>query len=127
RMSAANVEVRGTGRRLPRSVRQLTRSYSFWLGGGIVVALLIVAALGPALVSGDPFAMQVRQRLQPPSQEHALGTDEFGRDVLVRLVHGSRLTLKVGVLSVGIALMVGGLLGILSGFVGGWFDVSVMG
>ena len=114
-------------RRFGRSLGRLGRSPAFWLGGLIVAALLLVAALGPALVPGDPYAMSVRERLQPPSQNRVLGTDEFGRDVLARLVHGSRLTLQIGVVSVGIALLVGGLLGMVSGFVGGWFDVLMMG
>jgi peptide/nickel transport system permease protein len=78
-------------------------------------------------VTGDPYKMSVRERLLPPSEAHWLGTDEFGRDVFTRLVHGSRLTLQIGFVSVGIALIVGGLMGVLSGFVGGWFDVLVMG
>jgi peptide/nickel transport system permease protein len=116
-----------TRRRLGRSLGRLGRSSSFWLGGAIVALLVALALVGPALLPGDPYAMNVRARLQPPSAEHRLGTDEFGRDVLTRLVHGSRLTLQIGVVSVGIALVVGGLLGVLSGFVGGWFDVLVMG
>lgn len=119
----AGTPTRGFGRGLGR----LGRSPAFWLGGLIVAALLLVAAAGPALVPGDPYAMSVRERLQPPSHDKVLGTDEFGRDVLARLVHGSRLTLQIGVVSVGIALLVGGLLGMVSGFVGGWFDVLMMG
>ncbi len=114
-------------RRRSWQMGHLGRSPSFWLGGGIVGALLLIAVIGPWVVPGDPFAMSIRERLQPPSQAHLLGTDEFGRDVLARLVHGSRLTLQIGIVSVGIALLVGGLLGVVSGFVGGWFDVAMMG
>jgi peptide/nickel transport system permease protein len=106
---------------------RLRRAPSFWLGGSLVLLLVVVAALGPLLTPQDPYAMNVRERLQPPSAEHPLGTDEFGRDVLARIVHGSRLTLQIGLVSVGIALIVGGLLGILAGYTGGWFDVVVMG
>lgn len=113
--------------RRPRRLGRLGRSPSFWLGGGLVVVLLAVAAVGPLIVPGDPYAMSIRERLQPPSETHLLGTDEFGRDVFTRLVHGSRLTLQIGIVSVGIALVVGGLLGVVSGFVGGWFDVLMMG
>jgi peptide/nickel transport system permease protein len=89
--------------------------------------LVVVAAVGPMLTPLDPYRMSVRDRLQPPSGEHLLGTDEFGRDVFTRVVHGSRLTLRIGFVSVGIALVVGGLMGVLAGFFGGWFDVLVMG
>jgi peptide/nickel transport system permease protein len=110
-----------------RTLAQLRRSPSFWMGGAIVALLVVVAAIGPLLAPGDPYGMSVRERLQPPSQAHLLGTDEFGRDVLTRLIHGSRLTLQIGVVSVGIALLTGGILGVVSGFVGGWFDVLMMG
>ncbi|MFN2322361.1 MAG: ABC transporter permease [Trueperaceae bacterium] len=126
-VGAPTAEVEPTPRRLGRSLGRLGRSSSFWLGGAIVALLVAIALVGPLMVPGDPYAMSVRSRLQPPSAEHLLGTDEFGRDVLTRLVHGSRLTLQIGVVSVGIALVVGGLLGVLSGFIGGWFDVLAMG
>lgn len=106
---------------------RLIRVPSFWIGAVLVGLLVLVALVGPALTPGDPYAMNVRQRLQPPSPEHWLGTDEFGRDVFTRIVHGSRLTLRIGFVSVGIALVVGGLMGVLAGFLGGWFDVVVMG
>lgn len=110
-----------------QSLGRLGRSPSFWLGGFLVAALVLLALVGPALLPGDPYSMNVRERLQPPGEAHLLGTDEFGRDVLTRVVHGSRLTLRIGVVSVGIALFVGGLLGVLAGFLGGWFDVLAMG
>lgn len=114
--------MRGSGH-----VARLLRSPSFWLGGLLVFTLLAVAAVGPAVVPGDPFRMNVRERLLPPGEGRWLGTDEFGRDVFTRLVHGARLTLQIGIVSVGIALVVGGLLGVISGFVGGWLDVLIMG
>ncbi len=113
--------------RRSKSLTRLARSPSFWLGGVLVAALLLVALVGPLVVPGDPYAMSVRERLQPPGGVYPLGTDEFGRDVLTRVVHGSRLTLQIGVVSVGIALVAGGLLGLLAGFIGGWFDVLAMG
>lgn len=126
-MSAPVTATTAEPRRRSWQMTHLGRSPSFWLGGGIVAGLLLIAAIGPLFVSGDPYEMSIRERLQPPSQAHLLGTDEFGRDVLARLVHGSRLTLQIGIVSVGIALVVGGLLGVVSGFIGGWFDVAMMG
>lgn len=119
---AVRMPLRGTG-----TLRRLARAPSFWLGGVLVAALVVVAAFGPLVATGDPFKMSVRERLLPPSETNWLGTDEFGRDVFTRLVHGSRLTLQIGFVSVGIALIVGGLMGVVSGFVGGWLDVLLMG
>src|SRR5690606_10615497 len=64
----------------------------------------------------------LRARLQPPSAEHLLGTDNFGRDVFSRIIHGGRVSLSVGFISVGIALAIGGLMGLLAGFYGGAID-----
>jgi len=119
---AARMPVPGTG-----ALRRLARAPACWLGGVLVAALVLAAAIGPLLLAGDPYQMSVRERLLPPSEANWLGTDEFGRDVFTRLVHGSRLTLQIGFVSVGIALIAGGLLGVVSGFVGGWLDVLLMG
>lgn len=110
-----------------RAFRRIRRSPTFWLGGAIVALLLLTAAFGPLLVGGDPYAMSIRERLQPPSPQHWFGTDEFGRDIFTRVVHGSRLTLRIGLVSVGIALFAGGLIGVIAGYVGGWLDVIFMG
>jgi peptide/nickel transport system permease protein len=100
---------------------------TFVVGGGIVALLILIALFGPLLVSADPFEMSIRARLLPPSAEHLFGTDEFGRDVFTRVIHGTRLTLRIGVISVGIALLAGGLIGVIAGYFGGWIDLLLMG
>ena len=105
----------------------MLRKPTFVLGGGIVTLLVLVAIFGPLLVKADPYGMNIRDRLKPPSVEHPFGTDEFGRDVFTRVIHGSRLTLRIGFISVGIALIAGGFIGIITGYVGGWLDLALMG
>ncbi len=124
---ARTVSAAQPGRPRPKgAVGKLMRKPSFLVGGGIVAVLIALALIGPLLVRADPFAMSIRERLQPPSASHWFGTDEFGRDVFTRVIHGSRLTLRIGLISVGIAFFAGGLLGIVSGYVGGWLDLGLM-
>jgi peptide/nickel transport system permease protein len=86
------------------------------LMGAILVGVFLVIALAAPYVSPfDPTA-QPAKRLLPPSGPHLLGTDEFGRDVFSRIVHGARISLQVGIVSVGIALALGGTLGLVSGY-----------
>jgi len=90
------------------------------LGMAIIGILLLVAVLAPIVHDYNPkIDSNLRERLKPPSRAHILGTDNLGRDVLVRLIHGARYSLGVGIISVGIALIIGGLLGMMAGFVGG--------
>jgi peptide/nickel transport system permease protein len=94
--------------------------------GGVIVALVILAAVFADLVAPFDPTSQLAQPLQPPGGAYALGTDEFGRDVLSRVIHGARVSLYVGIISVGIALVSGSILGLLAGFHGGWSDTSIM-
>lgn len=81
-----------------------------------VLAALVLAALAPHLFAGqDPLAVDSGQTLRPPSGEHLLGTDENGRDVLARIVHGTRTSLLLGFGAIAVALVCGGLLGIAAG------------
>jgi peptide/nickel transport system permease protein len=95
------------------------------LGAALVLGLLLVAALAPALAPHDPRA-QVSRRLLPPGLAHPLGTDEFGRDILSRIVYGSRISLYVGALAVAIALVFGGTAGLVAGYLGGRVDSVIM-
>jgi peptide/nickel transport system permease protein len=91
------------------------------VGGSLIAILILIAAAAPLIAPYDPIA-QLAQPFQAPSGDHFLGTDRFGRDIWSRIVYGSRTSLQVGVISVGIALLVGGSIGLISGFYGGWFD-----
>ncbi len=95
--------------------------------GLVVVALLVIAAVGaPWLAPTDPAKQSLIEKRARPGNKFLLGADEFGRDILSRVLFGSRVALLVGLLSVAIALGLGMLLGCLAGFAGGWIDVLIM-
>jgi peptide/nickel transport system permease protein len=95
--------------------------------GAVLLALVTAGAVGaPFVTHYDPVQVAPALRLQHPSAAHLLGTDLYGRDVLTRVLYGGRVSLSVGVLSVGAALLFGGAVGALSAFWGGWFDAVVM-
>lgn len=97
------------------------------VAGFIVVALLmLVALLAPVLAPGSPFEQDLTGRLQPPSAAAWFGTDELGRDLYTRIVHGSRLTLYIVVLVAVIVAPVGLLVGTAAGYLGGWIDQVLM-
>ncbi|HMR32030.1 MAG TPA: ABC transporter permease [Geminicoccaceae bacterium] len=122
----------------PRSRWQarLGRFYLSWLtfrrnplamiGLLIVLGLLLVALVAPLLATHSPIAQNLSLRLQPPSAEHWLGTDEFGRDIYSRIIHGTRLTLAVVVLVAILVGPVGLLVGTVAGYMGGWVDTLLM-
>src|SRR2546428_12229917 len=99
--------------------RRLRRHRSAIVGLVIVGALASAAVFAPVIAPADPITQDLGARLLPPSQRHWLGTDDLGRDLLTRLVFGGRVSLTVGIVSVGIALAAGSLLGLLGGFYGG--------
>lgn len=99
------------------------------LFGFVVIALLIVVAIfAPLIAPQDPSAQDLINRLEPPfhSWAHPLGTDPIGRDMLSRMIYGSRISLEVGAFVVGIAGTTGTILGLLSGYFGGKVDAFVM-
>jgi peptide/nickel transport system permease protein len=96
------------------------------LGGIVVVCLATAAVLAPLLAPWDPNRPDVRKILDPPSGRHLLGTDQLGRDVLSRMLHGARVSLAVGFVSVGIAAAIGIVLGAAAGYHGGIVDASIM-
>lgn len=116
---------------------RLANLYQGWLtlransmamfGLGILLALLLVALLAPVLSPHDPFEQSLSNRLQPLGTEgHILGTDSLGRDILSRLIYGSRITLYIVALVALIAPVAGLLVGTVAGYVGGWTDTILM-
>ena len=99
-----------------------------------IVGLIIILSLTILAISADFIAdyetvvikQDIKNRLKPPSAEHIFGTDEFGRDIFARLVHGTRVSLTVGLISVSIALVVGGFLGAIAGYYGNRIDNIIM-
>jgi len=92
----------------------------------VLLALFAVAALGPAIAPHDPNAVNILLPHGAPSGEHPLGTDESGRDVLSRLIVGSRASITVGLVAMAIAVSLGALVGSLAGFLGRWVDAVLM-
>jgi peptide/nickel transport system permease protein len=107
--------------------RKLRRDRSAVVGLAIVCALVVAAI---ASLHFAPFerviAQDLRHGLEPPSATHWFGTDYYGRDVFLRILYGSRVSLTVGVVAVGIGMAIGLLLGVSAGYFGGWWDATVM-
>jgi peptide/nickel transport system permease protein len=95
--------------------------------GTIVILVVVVTALfAPWLAPYDPFKTNLREALRPPSSTHLLGTDALGRDILSRVIYGSRTSLEVGLIAVGLAAVSGMLLGLCAGYFGGWLERGIM-
>lgn len=96
--------------------------------GGLAILLLmsLLAVLAPAIAPYDPNAVDILHQLEAPSKAHILGTDLYGRDIFSRIVYGGRITLVVGLISVGIAASAGIVLGLIAGFYGGAVDSIIM-
>jgi len=111
-------------------IRQFWRTFSrnqlAMCGGAVVTVLVFLAVLAPALAPWDPNRPDTRKILVAPSSSHWFGTDPLGRDVLSRVLYGSRISLSVGFVSVGIAAAIGMLLGAAAGYYGGVVDNVVM-
>lgn len=108
------------------TLRQLLRHRVGMLGVVLVGILIVIGVLGPYLAPYDPNAIDARARFAPPSAAHWLGADDFGRDILSRIMHGARVSLQVGAIAVGIAATVGSLLGLVAGYAGRLLDEVIM-
>src|SRR5690554_6161687 len=107
-------------------VRRFFRNRMAIAGLAIVVLLALAAVFAPVLAPVPPDLQNLRSRLQPPSLTHPLGTDEFGRSVLSRVLYGARVSLLTGLIPVLISASIGTLLGLLAGFYRGWLDSLLM-
>ena len=105
--------------------RQLRHNRMALAGVAIVIIMFVLALLAP-LYNHDPGAIDITQRLMPPGWGHLLGTDDLGRDVLARILFGARISLLVGFVAVGIATLIGILVGAIAGFYGRWVDTLLM-
>jgi peptide/nickel transport system permease protein len=106
-------------------LRQARRNTSVVAGSLIVAVLVLAALLAPVIIPTDPYAMNPVIRLQGPSVANILGTDNYGRDLLTRLIYGARVSLVVGLSSIAIAAAIGVAIGLLSGYLGGWSDLLI--
>jgi peptide/nickel transport system permease protein len=106
--------------------RHMRRDKPALFGLAIVALVVSMALFADFMAPYDPSVQDLTKRLQPPSFEHPFGLDEFGRDMLSRIIHGARVSMLVGVTVTTLALVVGMLLGVLSGYFGGKVDMLVM-
>lgn len=105
-----------------RKARRLLRAQPLGAAGLVVIVVLVLmAALAPLIAPYDPTSIESRS-LQAPSAEHWFGTDDKGRDVLSRVIHGSRTSLQVGIIATFVGVTGGALVGLISGYFGGWLD-----
>lgn len=105
--------------------RRLARNQLAVAGACILVFVAIAAVFAPSLSPEDPLEMNPTRLLGPPSAAHWLGTDEFGRDILSRVIWGARISLYVGAIAVTIAVLVGVSLGLVAGYYGGLLDDAI--
>lgn len=110
-----------------RMVRALLRNPLAVVGLVIIIGLLIVAAFAPVLAPYSPIESNLGARLLAPSADHWMGTDELGRDIFSRIIHGARITLMIVLLVAVISAPVGLLVGTVAGYFGGWVDRVLMG
>jgi peptide/nickel transport system permease protein len=113
-------------RDLAKAGRRLLRNPLTLAGVVVIVVLLVVALLAPWIATHDPLAQDLAAALQPPGAAHWFGTDEFGRDIFSRLVHGARITLYIVALVTVVVGPVGLAVGVTSGYFGGWVDTVFM-
>jgi peptide/nickel transport system permease protein len=116
----------------PTRLRSLRRDYAAVLGLFVVAVWVATALIGPFMWPGDPNEQNLAEALRPPSWRfrgavsHALGTDQLGRDMLTRIVHGARTSLVIALLAVGLAAVLGTGLGVIGAEWAGWVDEAVM-
>jgi len=110
----------------PNRLRRLWRRFSAnrmgLIGFLVIIALVVVAGLADVIAPYSYKKQELSIMNTPPSREHPMGTDEFGRDVLSRIIHGSRISVYVGVMSVGVSVLIGVVLGAIAGYYGGYID-----
>lgn len=97
-----------------------------WVGLGLFVAVCLVAILAPVIAPHDPLQQSILYRLKPPSAQHWMGTDFYGRDILSRLIWGARISLVIGLLAIAVAMVIGSLIGLIAGYYGGRLDILIM-
>jgi peptide/nickel transport system permease protein len=96
------------------------------IGVAILLLLIFTAAFAPMLSPYDPIAQNLEERLAPPNRKHIMGTDQLGRDIMSRVIWGSRISLFIAVVVVSVSLLIGLLFGTISGYFGGWIDEIIM-
>jgi peptide/nickel transport system permease protein len=116
-LARPRIAVQLAGRRVPGTLL---------IGVVLLVAIVAIALLGPVLLGSDPNTLHLEDALLPPDPGHPMGTDNFGRDVFVRVINGAAIDLQIGLFSVVPPLLIGFTVGGLAAFYGGWLDTVAM-
>lgn len=107
-------------------VKAFNTNKTSWVGLGLFALVCLLAVLAPWIAPHDPLDQNILDRLEGPSAEYWMGTDAFGRDILSRILHGARISLMIGLVSISAALLIGTVIGLVAGYVGGKTDIIVM-
>jgi peptide/nickel transport system permease protein len=105
---------------------RLLRNPVAMAGGAVVIALIVVAIAAPYVAPYDPIYQDLANSMAGPSMTHLAGTDVHGRDIFSRIIHGTRISLRIGFLGMLLGCVVGVVLGLVSGYYGGWLDTVIM-
>jgi len=116
-----NTVANGKSLSFASSVRPAAR-ISFVLSAVVLGTIVLCALFAPLLAPYDPLGMQYTEALHPPGPEHVMGTDQFGRDIFSRIIHGAAISLQVAVIAVLFSAFCGSIIGLVAGFFGGWVD-----
>jgi peptide/nickel transport system permease protein len=119
----------GSTPRISEARRIIRVMFSRWIvvfGTAVILLIIVVAIFAPLIAPYDPNKQALSSRLQQPSSDHLLGTDELGRDVLSRVIYGTRVSMAVGIIVVGIASVIGMSMGIIAGYFGGLTNSIIM-
>lgn len=107
-------------------VRAFNTNKTSWVGLAVFLVVCLLAILAPLIAAHDPLEQNILFRLKPPSPEHWMGTDYYGRDIFSRLLHGARISLVIGLLAIGVAMIIGSFIGLVAGYRGGRTDIIMM-
>ena len=109
-----------------QAYHEVKRNWLAFGGGLLVLSVFVIAIFAPWIAPYDPSMIDIKNILVGPSSQHFFGTDDLGRDVLSRMIYGARVSLEVGFVAIGIATLIGILLGAVSGYYGGAIDSAIM-
>ncbi|MBO6541461.1 MAG: ABC transporter permease [Rhizobiaceae bacterium] len=118
----ADTQLRARRFRLPKRLRNA----ALLIGAAISSTIILLAIFAPFLATHDLAAMDMVNRFSGPSFEHLLGTDNFGRDIWSRLIYGARISLTIAIIAVTCSAIIGTIVGLVSGYFGGWIDLLLM-
>lgn len=116
----------GRGARFRTIFKRLTKNWFAMFGLGVAITLVLVAIFAPVIAPYGPTEPDYNSIREEPSLEHPFGTDNLGRDVFSRIVHGARYTVFLGIVIVGMQMIIGVSLGLIAGYYGGWTEAVIM-